>query len=193
MPEDKYTCFKDLAAAEERGEDFDFESRARDKCNVVVIAPHGGTIEPWTDKIADAIAGEDFSFYCFKALKKNSRLHIKSHLFDEPTCEKLVAAHGHVVSIHGWRVEGERVCLGGLDGNLIAALKRGLAEKGIQVDDAQGSLKGIDPKNITNRGLTGRGVQFELSMGFRKNGAAVKKFAMAVRAVLFEAQTAAKG
>ena len=91
MGHDKYTCFKDLAAAEKRGEDYDFESRRKDASSVVVIAPHGGKIEPWTDKIADAIAGKDFSFYCFKALKSD-RLHIKSHLFDEPTCENLVAA-----------------------------------------------------------------------------------------------------
>src|SRR5688572_22846005 len=102
MREDKYTSFQELAATEKLGEDYDIQSRLSDGAGAVVIAPHGGTIEPWTDKIADAIAGDDFSFYCFRALKKNSRLHIKSHLFDDPTCEELIAAHEHVLSIHGW-------------------------------------------------------------------------------------------
>lgn len=190
MAEDKYTCFEDLAAAEKRGEDYDFESRPRNASGVVVIAPHGGKIEPWTDEIANAIAGKDFSFYCFRGLKKNGRLHIKSHLFDEPTCEKLVAAHQHVISIHGWGAKGERVCLGGRDTELIAALRSSLAAEGIEIEKAEGPLTGTDPNNITNRGATGRGVQLELTMGFRRNASAVKKFTAAVRAVLLDAQAA---
>ncbi|HXM80423.1 MAG TPA: poly-gamma-glutamate hydrolase family protein [Burkholderiales bacterium] len=187
MADDKYTRFGALAATEKRRKDYDFQSRRKVASGVVVIAPHGGTIEPRTDKIANAIAGRDFSFYCFKALKTDSGLHIASHLFDEPTCEKLVAAHQHVVSIHGWGAKGERVCLGGLDSKLIAALKKGLAAKGIEVENAAGPLSGTDPSNIVNRGATGRGVQFELTMGFRRNAATVKKFTAAVRAVLFDA------
>jgi phage replication-related protein YjqB (UPF0714/DUF867 family) len=187
MADDKYSSFNDLAAAERRGEDYEFESRPRDASRVVVIAPHGGTIEPCTDKIADAIAGRDFSFYCFKALKKNSGLHIKSHLFNEPNCEKLVAGHHQVISIHGWKEGGERVCVGGRDAELIAALKKELVAKGIPVEDAEGSLKGTDINNIVNRGATGRGAQLELTMDFRKNAAQVEKFITAMRAVLLGA------
>lgn len=193
MVGDKYTCFRDLAAAEKRGEDYDFESRLIAESCVVVIAPHGGKIEPCTDKIAVTIAGEDFSFYCFKALKKNGRLHIKSHLFDEPTCMKLVAEHPHVVSIHGWKAKGKRVCVGGRDTVLIAALKKSLAANGIEIENAEGDLTGINPFNITNRGPTGRGVQFELTMDFRTNAATVNEFTSAVRAVLFSVQAATKG
>jgi phage replication-related protein YjqB (UPF0714/DUF867 family) len=185
MVEDKYSCYKDLAAAKKRGEDYDFECQSRVASGVAIIAPHGGNIEPWTDTIAKAIAGKDFSFYCFEALKKNGRcLHIKSHLFDEPTCEKLVAAHRYVVAIHGWGAKGERVCLGGRDIKLVTALRNGLAAKGIEVEDAKTPLSGAHPKNIANRGATGRGVQFELTMGFRRNAIVVKQFTAAVRAVL---------
>lgn len=193
MAHDKYTSFRDLEAAEVRGTDYDFESRPRQGAAVVVIAPHGGTIEPRTDKIADAIAGSDFSFYSFKALKPGSRLHIKSHLFDEPTCEQLVAGHQHVVSIHGWGEDGERLCIGGRDLELIDALKATLTAKGIDVENAEGSLRGTDPMNIINRGMTGRGVQFELTMAFRTNAAAVKRFTAAVRSVLLAAQGQSKG
>ena len=43
---------------------------------------------PLSDAIAAAIAGTDFSYYCFRGCKpeKNGRLHITSHRFDEPEC-----------------------------------------------------------------------------------------------------------
>ena len=191
MADDKYFCFADLTASERQGEDYELAWRASEGANVVVIAPHGGSIEPFTDKIADAIAGQDFSFYCFKALKRGSNLHISSHLFDEPICVNLVAAHQHVVSIHGWAAEGERVCVGGRDTVLVAAFKEALAGTRIRVEEAGGALRGTDPNNITNRGATAGGVQFELSMDFRRNGAAVKKFTEAVKAVLLDAQSRA--
>jgi len=188
MAKDRYHSFRDLAAGEKRGEDYDIEWRRKNGSSVAVIAPHGGNIEPWTGEIADAIAGNDFSFYCFKGLKPTGGLHITSHLFDEPTCVELITAHRHVVSIHGWAAKGGRVCVGGRDSILIAALKRRLASSGIQVDNAEGGLSGCDPNNIVNRGATGRGVQFELTMGFRTNAAATRCFGAAVRAVLLDAQ-----
>src|SRR5688572_24076620 len=109
---DKYRSFAALHAAETRKKDYDFESRPKGGSRVVVIAPHGGTIEPRTETIAASIAGQEFSFYCFRALKPASGLHLKSHLFDEPECVQLVAAHDYVISIHGWGEEGERVCAG---------------------------------------------------------------------------------
>ena len=33
--------------------------------------PHGGGIEPGTSEVADAIAGEEFSFYAFEGLKSS--------------------------------------------------------------------------------------------------------------------------
>ena len=80
MGGDKYASFKDLAACEKQGEDYDFVSRRSKTSRTVVIAPHGGHIESWTDTIADAIAGKDFSFYSFRGLKSGGRLHIKSYL-----------------------------------------------------------------------------------------------------------------
>jgi phage replication-related protein YjqB (UPF0714/DUF867 family) len=187
MGQDKYTSFRDLQAGEKRGEDYDFESRQHQGASAVIIAPHGGTIEPFTDKIADEIAGNDFSFYRFVALKPDSGLHIKSHLFDEPTCVGLVTAHQYVVSVHGWGEDGERVCLGGRDSELIRALTTCLVASGINVEAASGELSGSNPMNITNRGKSGRGLQCELTMKLRRNGALVQKFADAVRSVLVAA------
>ena len=192
MAGDKYICFRDLEANEIRGEDYDFGSRKQQGAAAIVIAPHGGTIEPRTDVIADGIAGNDFSFYFFKALKPGSRLHIRSHLFDEPTCLKLLAEHRYVVSIHGWGEDGERVCIGGRDNEMIEAMKSELIARGIEVENADGPLRGMDAMNVTNRGMTGRGVQFELTMALRRNKALLNKFMAGVKSVLFTAQNRVK-
>lgn len=188
MAGDKYSSFKDLAAAEVRGTDYDTEWRRKPGSSVAVIAPHGGKIEPLTDKIADAIAGKDFSFYCFRGLKAKGGLHVASHLFDDPDCERLIADHAYVVSIHGWGELSERLCVGGLDNDLMEALRKSLAENGIRVERAGVGLGAADARNIVNRGATGRGVQFELTKGFRTNAAKRRIFVGVVRAVLHDAQ-----
>jgi phage replication-related protein YjqB (UPF0714/DUF867 family) len=185
---DKYASFAALARNEKQGEDYDLETRKAQGARFVVIAPHGGTIEPRTDRIADAIAGGDFSFYCFRALKPNSRLHIKSHLFDEPTCLELVMGHESVLSIHGWGEDGERICAGGLDVSLTKDLTNALAVKRIHLEEARSALRGADAHNITNRGISRRGVQLELTMAFRRNGETVKRFVEVVREVLLNRQ-----
>ena len=185
---DKYTSFKALEASEERGKDYDVHSRLVLGSIAAIIAPHGGHIEPWTDKIADEIASRDFSFYAFQGLKPGSRLHITSSLFDEPSCLKIVAAHKHAVSIHGWSARGARVCIGGRALELIHAFKETLSARKIQIEDASGSLRGTDPNNIVNRCASGRGVQFEVTMALRTNSRAAKAFVSAVRDTLIKQQ-----
>src|SRR5512137_587512 len=79
-----YQSFKELADREVEGQDYRIRIELRD-ARVLIMAPHGGKIEPTTAQIAEAIAGIDYSFYSFEGLKTDSRmLHIESHLFDEP-------------------------------------------------------------------------------------------------------------
>ena len=40
------------------------------EANIVIIAPHGGGIEPGTSELAIAIAGEELSFAVFEGLIK---------------------------------------------------------------------------------------------------------------------------
>jgi len=192
MPPDKYSCYKELETVEAFGQDFTYIARPRDGTSVAVIAPHGGGIEPRTAEIAEAIAGSDFSFYCFKGLKKNGNrdLHITSHKFDEPTCLKLVVSHRYVVAVHGCEEEGQRCLLGGLDTPLIQDLAKALNAAGIAAETQGHDYPGKDPNNICNRGATGAGVQFELSMPFRK-GKHVSGFVEVVRTVLAKRQKAA--
>ena len=58
---DTYTCFADLQSHEVRGKDYGLDVRCQSGARVAVIAPHGGEIEPETAKIAEAIAGTEFS------------------------------------------------------------------------------------------------------------------------------------
>jgi len=182
---DTYSSFADLAAHEVRGRDYDLLVRHRNGTRVVIIAPHGGGIEPETARIAKGIAGAEFSLYCFKGLKRNGngRLHITSHSFDEPECLSLIAKHQWVLAIHGCADAGERVFLGGLDKSLIADLSTALEAVGIRAETSGHEYTGVHPLNICNRGARGAGAQFELSLPFRRDDR-VLVFVETVRSVL---------
>ena len=74
---DKYNSFPELAKSTEQDRDFRVRLQNRPG-STVVIAPHGGGIEPGTSEIAEAVAGDDLSFYAFEGIKStgNHELHI---------------------------------------------------------------------------------------------------------------------
>ena len=65
---DRYPDFATLAAAHDHGKDYRITVQDRGT-RVVILAPHGGMIEPETASIARAVAGDDLSFYLFEALR----------------------------------------------------------------------------------------------------------------------------
>jgi phage replication-related protein YjqB (UPF0714/DUF867 family) len=137
-----------------------------------VVAPHGGDIEHGTSEIADAIAGDDFSFYAFEGIKqsRNQDLHITSHRFDEPKCVNLVGASTTAIAIHGRKGEAKVVYLGGLDTRALKVLRATLLAGGFRVEkDDSPRLQGRDKKNICNRTKTGTGVQLEITRGLRRS------------------------
>ena len=182
---DKYRNYKELEASEREGIDYDLVLVCREQSRFAVIAPHGGKIEPMTAELAEAIAGNDFNLYCFRGIKKsnNRDLHITSHNFDEPRCLSLLQSQTLVVAIHGCDKQGERVLLGGRDTKLMAELAGALEGVGIRTETSGHEFAGNHPRNICNRGSTGAGLQFELSMGFRR-GPNTAKFVEAIRATL---------
>lgn len=138
---------------------------------IAVIAPHGGGIEQGTSEIAEAIAGNDFSFYAFEGLKphNNNRLHITSTRFDEPQCIALVEASRHVLAIHGEKSGHEAIYIGGANDQMRSRISEALVKRGFPIMlNANPNLQGTDPLNICNRGKEGGGAQLELSKGFRK-------------------------
>ena len=187
----EYPNFAALAAAEVEGVDFDRVVRPRPGARAAVIAPHGGRIEPRTDDIALAIAGGDFSLYCFcsRRPRGGTSLHITSRNFDDPRCLDLVARHQWVVAIHGCKESGQRILLGGRDAALIADLAHGLGEVGLAAETSGHEFPATDETNICNRGATGAGAQCELSMEFRRSAASAL-FVGVVREVLLARQTA---
>ena len=171
MP-DKYSNFKELSQNETAGVDYRILLRQA-KAGFAIVTPHGGGIEPGTSEIADAIAGEEFSFYAFEGLKLsgNTDLHITATRFDEPMCLTVIGRSNIVVTIHGEHsdADGQGVFVGGLNDILGASFGAALKAKGFDVrkhPDRQ--LQGLEPKNLCNWGISGKGVQFELSRSVRQ-------------------------
>src|SRR5215469_5286065 len=111
---DHYLSFADLSRVEMDGRDFQVRVR-RCPGTTAIIATHGGGIEPGTSELADAIAGEEFSFYAFEGTKHagNSILHITSSRFDEPQAISVISVSPRVVALHGEDSPKEYVYLGG--------------------------------------------------------------------------------
>jgi phage replication-related protein YjqB (UPF0714/DUF867 family) len=122
-------------------------------------------------RLAEAIAGNDFSFYAFEGIKPrdNCHLHITSTRFNEPTCVALVEASQNVVAIHGEDSTPETVFIGGLDERLRQRISESLRSKKFIVSIHRNrNLYGCDGANICNRSSRARGVQLELTRGLRK-------------------------
>ena len=198
MP-DTYQDFRELREAEREGVDWarvheDRESR------ILIMAPHGGWIEPLTTEVARAMAGREFSFYTFMGLKEegNQALHLTSHLFDEPLALDAASKADRVVAIHGERSRhGAFVMVGGRWDELGAALARVLEREGFPVREPREGLGGRHRRNICNRGRLGAGGQLEISEGlraqFRQDAGRQTAFVRAVREVLLPFEEGLRG
>jgi len=184
--QDKYSNFNELASNQRDGIDFEILAAEKPNAFAAIIAPHAGGIETKTGTIAKSIAGIEYSLYCFEGMKSsgNMILHITSQHFNEPRCLKLIEKHQRVIAIHGCNEKNEKVYIGGLDEELIEILISELSDVGI-IPERSEKFSGKSPDNICNRGLTKRGVQFELSLQFR-TGSRVPLFVNAVRSALYE-------
>jgi phage replication-related protein YjqB (UPF0714/DUF867 family) len=168
---DVYDSFDDLKKTERERVDFRVDVFRRKNASTVVLAPHGGGIEPGTSEIARAIAGNELSLGIFEGTKPtgNARLHITSTNFDEPRCLELVQTAKNVLTIHGEDSTEEVVFLGGKGSQLAACLRRVLQKHGYKVEAHDNpDLQGMASANICNRGVGGAGVQLELSVGLRR-------------------------
>jgi phage replication-related protein YjqB (UPF0714/DUF867 family) len=181
-----YMSFKELVHREVEDQDYRIRIELRDP-RVLIMAPHGGKIEPTTGEIAAAIAEDNYSFYCFEGLKTDSRpLHIESHLFDEPRALQVVQKADVVITIHGQIDQKEEfVMVGGLNDSLRSEITRELEGAGFQTRVPTERLMGTDSQNICNRGKLRRGVQLEVSRKVRDllktNLELLQVFAEAVR------------
>ncbi len=183
---DRYASYAELAAGETENVDYRCVLARQRTSRTVVLAPHGGAIEPGTSAIARAIAGDDFNLYLFEGIKPTgnySRLHLTSRRFDEPRCLRLLAECDVVVTVHGCAADGECILLGGLDDALKTLIARALADAGLAVWTDGHRFPASDPRNVCNRGRRGRGIQLELSGALRR-GASASRLVQAVRSAL---------
>jgi phage replication-related protein YjqB (UPF0714/DUF867 family) len=167
---DSYQSYSELIQLEREGITYSRIIELR-QSPLIVIAIHGGGIEPGTTEIAQAIAGDTFSFYSFQGLEResNQRFHITSTQFDEPRCLELVQKADTAISIHGYNGKDRLVLIGGLNEILKARLLHTLNETGFPAQIAQAQFAGRDPSNICNRCSSGQGLQIEISEGLRKD------------------------
>lgn len=196
---DLYHNFADLAANERPK--IDYRIRYVDRSTpFVILAPHGGRMEPDTSEIAEAIAGADLSFYTFEALRPagdRGSLHITSTKFDEPQALALLDEVQKVVAIHGRADDGDplTVAVGGRDvalrNGVVAALR---AEGFAAAIVTQGHLAGKELANICNRSRSGAGVQLELPRPQRhqlvSNADFLQAFCQAIRNVILSSLSA---
>ena len=182
-----YKNFKKLANREVEGQDYRIRIELRDP-SVLIMAPHGGKIEPTTAEVAEAIAGTEYSFYSLEGLKSdgNSVLHIESHLYDEPRALKAVERADIVITVHGQINQvDEFVMVGGLHKNLGSEIEKQLEAAGFKIRPPTEGLMGTDPMNICNRGKSKQGIQLEISRKvrdlLRMDKDQLHKFAHAVR------------
>ncbi len=166
-----FSSFSDLEKSYQR--DIDFRVCVQQvNSSIAIVAPHGGGIEPGTSDIAKAIAAEDFNLYLFEGIRTSDNyrcLHLSSTRFDDEHCLNLIKNCQTVISIHGCRGDDEFIYLGGLDKDLKQKIYTTLSSNGFQVNCDHPELQGKAKSNICNRGLTGQGVQIELSKGLRKS------------------------
>lgn len=163
---DQFKTFSELAQKTRENTDWQIISRDR-QSSTLVAAPHGGRAEPYTGKIAKAVAGDSHSLYVFTTLKPG--LHVTSHKFDEPRAVDQASRHSRVVTIHGCdnrRSTTADVFAGGLDIALRDGVIFELRKVGFVVLVDRWT-PGTASSNICNRGSSGRGVQLEISRRLR--------------------------
>jgi phage replication-related protein YjqB (UPF0714/DUF867 family) len=150
---------------------------------LIVIAPHGGNIEKYTDEQAEHIgqklSSEYVSEWNCKGFKKGGgafdRWHITSTEINEesfPKLKTIMRRHfEYSVAFHGW---GEKsICIGGtMPSDLISKIKNAIIKVvpdsiEVKVDGCPEGFNGNNPENIVNR-LSTKSLQIEQSEEARK-------------------------
>ena len=163
---DKYASFKQLKNSESN---YSITAENR-KTTIAVYAPHGGGIDLGSSEIAEGIAGDDFSIYLFQGRKSkgNKDLHLASEKFDEPQALQLAEETAIILAIHSCSNQSDTIYIGGLHDALRGEIDKALRSSGFLTTLAPpAALAGRNPKNICNRGRSGKGVQLEICKGLR--------------------------
>jgi phage replication-related protein YjqB (UPF0714/DUF867 family) len=168
---DRYKCFAELGKCETEGMDYRIRMHRRNSC-FSIMAPHGGKIERGTSQLAEAIAGNEHTFYSFEGIKdsNNHHLHITSDRFDEPKALALAKCVRTVITIHGAKGRARNIYTGGQYVDMEQKILHALGHAGFTaMHDPSPTRQGMGVTNICNRGYGGKGIQIELTQGLRKD------------------------
>jgi phage replication-related protein YjqB (UPF0714/DUF867 family) len=147
-----------------------------DIARCLLVAPHGGGIEPGTSELLRAISElGGWAWYEFAGFLRSGNqeaLHIASTLFDEPTLLALLPRTNFVLTLHGADDNGDPVVyVGGRwevgRATITATINATRTKHGIHAVEAPARLRGTEPTNLTNRGKLGYGIQLEFSRAAR--------------------------
>lgn len=166
---DTFMTFADLSTNMQEGRDFTITTQKKNS-PILIMAIHGGAIEPFTTDIATAIAGDEYGLYLFEGIREqaNEQLHIGSMYFDEPRAQDMTLGVETIISIHGYHdAEHEFVMIGGLNEVLVERIARNVGDIDIEVRPFEGMFHPNDARNICNRGSSGGGVEIEISKKLR--------------------------
>jgi phage replication-related protein YjqB (UPF0714/DUF867 family) len=170
VAKDRYSSFKELYLAERKGTDYQKQvvKRASD---CLIMAPHGGRIEPGTSELAKAVASKDHSLYLFEGIRNrpHTDLHVTSHKYDDEEAIEFASEHAVIVAFHGRRdrYDPTTVHVGGLDAATRDAIINELVLGGFDAAVGNGELAGKHENNICNRGGRSIGVQLEIPKSLR--------------------------
>jgi phage replication-related protein YjqB (UPF0714/DUF867 family) len=146
----------------------------------LLIAPHGGGIEPGTSEILRAVSEMGgwawYEFAGFLRKGNQAELHIASTSFDEPTLMSMLPQTRFVVAFHGASDAGEPIVyVGGrwkraceiLSDSINASSRKHGIHAALAHENPVAHLQGSQESNLTNRGKRAEGVQLEFSRGAR--------------------------
>ncbi|MDO2944806.1 poly-gamma-glutamate hydrolase family protein [Staphylococcus epidermidis] len=167
---DKYQSMTQLE--KETTEGVDWRKDTKNTGNqVLIVAPHGGSIEQGTTELTKALADKgNYDYYSFEGIrpKNNSELHVTSTHYDDPTLNQMIKNRTATVSIHGASGTEEIIYLGGPRSDLRNAIEKQLVGRGFTVKVPPEYLGGQNNKNFINREDNNTGVQLELTTALRK-------------------------
>lgn len=141
----EYKNFKELESNEVENEDYTINLEESDS-NILLMAIHGGGIEPGTTELIWSIVAENnYSYYSFNGIKQtgNQSMHITSTNFDEPQALELVKNSLITLSFHGYdEPKKKHTYIGGLDKKLAEEITLKLKDAGFSVSYAPKRLSG---------------------------------------------------
>lgn len=176
--QDHYRSFEELARNNVAGKDYEIQIQ-RFNSPVLVMAFHGGLIEPGTTELGEELSRGEFNFYTFIGKKNrdvhepsftSADLHLTSARFDEPQLLKLTSESQSCVALHGFGGEEADFCVGGANPEMRKAFVSKLGSALPEYRSCElccPPYNGVSLKNPANRCQT-TGVQIEMSPAVRR-------------------------